>query len=178
MPAAPPPENEAARLAALRDFQILDTPSEKAFDDLTRLASYICKTPIALITLIDQDRQWFKSKIGIDVSETPREIAFCAHAILERGTTIVPDALDDDRFKDNPAVTAEPHVRFYAGAPLATREGYKLGTLCVVDMVPRQLSNGQLAALRALSRAATTQLELRKEIWYLKKKLGEMGASA
>ena len=178
MIAAPLPENETERLAALKDFQILDTPSEKAFDDLTRLASYICKTPIAVMTLIDADRQWFKSKVGIDVSETPREIAFCSHAILNEGTMIVPDALEDDRFRDNPAVTAEPHVRFYAGAPLATREGYKLGTLCVVDTVPRELSDGQLAALRALSRTATTQLELRKEIWYLKKKLGEMTAAA
>jgi GAF domain-containing protein len=131
-----------------------------------------------LISLIDQDRQWFKSKIGIDFSETPREIAFCSHAILEQGTMIVPDAQEDERFRDNPAVVAEPHIRFYAGAPLATREGYKLGTLCVVDTVPRELSDGQLAALRALSRAATTQLELRKEIWFLKRKLVEMGAAA
>ena len=167
MPAAPLPDNEAERLAALRDFEILDTPSEKAFDDLTRLASYICKTPIAAMTLI-----------GIDVSETPRELAFCSHAILNEGTTLVPDALQDERFRDNPAVTGDPGVRFYAGAPLATRDGYKLGTLCVVDTVPRQLSDGQLAALRALSRAATTQLELRREIWWLRKKLGEMGAAA
>ena len=178
MPAAPLPDNEAERLAALRDFEILDTPSEKAFDDLTRLASYICKTPIAAMTLIDADRQWFKSKIGIEVSETPRELAFCSHAILNEGTTLVPDATQDDRFRDNPAVTGDPGVRFYAGAPLATRDGYKLGTLCVVDTVPRQLSDGQLAALRALSRAATTQLELRREIWWLRKKLGEMGAAA
>ncbi len=170
---APLPENEAERLDALYQFEVLDTKAEKAFDDLTRLAIYICKTPIALITLLDSDRQWFKSKVGVSQFETARDISFCAHAILQTDSLVVPDALLDERFKDNPVVTSEPHVRFYAGSPLTTTEGYKLGTLCVIDSVPRELSEGQIAALKTLSYQAMTQLELRREIILLQHMLDE-----
>src|SRR5829696_2588317 len=115
---SPRPENEADRLAALKEFDVLDTEAEKVFDDLTRLATYICKTPIALITLLDSDRQWFKSKIGITQNETSRDVAFCAHAIMQTDTFIVTNALADERFRDNPLVTGEPGLRFYAGSPL------------------------------------------------------------
>lgn len=167
------PENETERLAALRQFEILDTEAEKVFDDLTRLAVYICKTPIALITLIDSDRQWFKSKIGLTEFETARDVSFCAHAILQTDSLIVRDTLEDKRFNDNPLVTSEPHLRFYAGSPLTTSEGYKLGTLCVVDNVPRELSEGQIAALKTLSYQAMTQLELRRDIISLQSQLDE-----
>lgn len=168
---APLPENEAERLSALREYEILDTKAEKVFDDLTRLATYICKTPMALITLIDSDRQWFKSRIEISESETSRDVSFCAHAILQTDTFLVPNALEDERFKDNPFVTSDPHIRFYAGSPLTTFEGYKLGTLCVIDRVPRRLSEVQLLALKALSYQVTTQLELRREIRMLRRLL-------
>lgn len=172
---APLPENEAERLNALYQFEILDTKAEKVFDDLTRLAIYICKTPIALITLIDSDRQWFKSRIGLSQFETARDVSFCAHAILQTDSLIVPDTLDDERFKTNPFVVSEPHLRFYAGSPLTTTEGYKLGTLCVIDNVPRKLSDGQIAALKTLSYQAMTQLELRREIISLQRLLDEEG---
>lgn len=171
---APLPSDETERLRALREFDILDTKAEKSFDDLTRLATYICRTPMAAISLIDSDRQWFKSRVNIDVPETPRDVAFCSHAILGSGIMIVPDALDDERFKDNPFVTAPDGIRFYAGSPLTTAEGYKLGTLCVIDKVPRQLSEGQLAALRALGRQVTAQLELRRENKELRAKVKEL----
>jgi GAF domain-containing protein len=161
---APLPENEELRLKALRELEILDTEAEESFDDLTRLAVYICKTPIALITLIDSDRQWFKSRIKLSESETSRNISFCAHAILQPGTMLVPDALIDERFKDNPLVVSEPKIRFYAGAPLTTEEGFKLGTLCVIDQVPRELTAGQIAALKTLSHQAMTLLELRRDL--------------
>lgn len=174
---APLPPDEAERLRALHEYAILDTPAEKTFDDLTRLATYICRTPMAAISLIDSDRQWFKSKVNISESETSRDIAFCAHAILEPRVFIVPDARADTRFQENPSVTSDANIRFYAGSPLTTSEGYKLGTLCVIDHVPRQLSDGQLAALRALSRQVTTQLELRREIKELRSRLKEMEGS-
>lgn len=173
----PIPKNEAERLKALYEYEILDTQAEKAYDDLTRLATYICRTPIAAITLIDSDRQWLKSKIGISESQTPRDVAFCSHAILESGIMVVPDALDDVRFRDNPLVTDGPKLRFYAGSPITTSGGYKLGTLCVIDTVPRELSNGQMAALRVLGRQVMMQMELRRENRELRAKVAELEAN-
>jgi len=164
MKIAPIPENEPDRLAALRRFAILDTPGEAEFDDLTWLASHICGTPIALISIVDSNRQWFKSTVGLNVSETDRNLAFCAHAI--HGTEImeVPNALKDDRFHDNPLVTGGPEIRFYAGMPLTTMDNLQLGTLCVIDRVPRKLSPQQHAALTRLGRRVMAQMELRRAL--------------
>jgi GAF domain-containing protein len=164
------PANEKQRLVTLRGYEILDTEPEAAFDDLTLLASYVCQTPIALISLIDADRQWFKSKVGVSLSETTRDIAFCASAILQPDVFIVPDASEDQRFAENPLVIAEPKIRFYAGATLMTA-GQALGTLCVMDRVPRELSSEQSEALRALSRQVLAQLELRRNLRRLEKAL-------
>ena len=156
---------EAARLAALRRYRILDTDPEQAFDDLTLLASYICEAPIALITLIDEDRQWFKSQVGLSGKETARDISFCTHAIERpQELMVVPNALHDSRFVNNPLVVDDPKIRFYAGAPLVTPDGYALGALCVVDRVPRTLTDEQLTALAALRRQAQAQLELRRNL--------------
>lgn len=163
MQPAPIPENEAERLAALRRYDVLDTPSEPEFEDLTLIAAQICGTPIALISLIDAPRQWFKSRRGLDVPELPRETAFCTHAIQRGGLLEIPDALVDQRFHDNPLVTGDPHIRFYAGAPLVTPGGFSLGTLCVIDRVPRRLTPEQRDALAALGRQVVQQLELRHE---------------
>jgi anti-sigma regulatory factor (Ser/Thr protein kinase) len=165
--------DESARLDALRRYRILDTKPEQSFDDLTALASHICETPFALISLIDADRQWFKSRVGIAETETPRSFAFCDHAIHDPHVFIIPDALGDARFRDNPMVAGAPHIRFYAGAPLVTAEGHALGTLCVADTVPRTLNPQQLEALQALRRQALAQLELRRNLHELSAALEE-----
>jgi signal transduction histidine kinase len=164
MPAALLPQNEPERLKRLADYGILDTVSEAEYDDIVRLAAQICQTPIALISLIDESRQWFKAKVGLDVNETHRDAAFCAHAILKPEVILqVQDALVDERFEDNVLVQEEPGIRFYAGAPLVSPDGFPLGTLCVIDVKPRKLSQEQTELLAALSRQVAALLQLRIE---------------
>ncbi|HEV7300711.1 MAG TPA: PAS domain S-box protein, partial [Tepidisphaeraceae bacterium] len=148
----------------MRGYGILDTPGEQAFDDLVRLVAHVCQTPVAVINFIDRDRQWFKSELGLGVRETPLDASICAHAILERELLIVPDTQEDERFKNNPLVVGEPYLRFYAGALLKTGDGHALGTLCVLDHRPRDLTDSQQEALRALARQVMSQLELRRAL--------------
>jgi GAF domain-containing protein len=164
----PLPKNEEERLRALRSYKILDTKPEDRFDELTELAAIICGVPISLMSLIDADRQWFKSKVGLEMQETPRAQAFCTHAIMQPGMFVVPDASKDDRFAQNPLVTGDTHIRFYAGAPLVSSDGHVLGTMCVIDREPRELTEEQLRALRILSRQVVYHMEMRSNLAELK----------
>lgn len=158
------PEDETERLQALEDYAILDTAPEPAFDDLTALASALCETPIALFSLIDHDRQWFKAGVGIDVQEMDREVAFCSYTILEEDVLVVEDTHQDPRFAKNPLVLEEPFIRFYAGAPLITSDGFKLGSLCIIDRKPRTLPSAKRELLKGLARQAVAQLEFRRHL--------------
>jgi hypothetical protein len=160
----PVPANEAARLRTLHTYKILDTKPEERFDELTYLAAIICGTPISLISLIDTNRQWFKSRFGLDLEETPRAQAFCTHAIMQPEMFVVPDASKDERFARNPLVTGDLHVRFYAGAPLAARDGHLLGTICVMDREPHTLTEGQMEALQILGRLVIANIELKSDL--------------
>lgn len=155
------PANESERIQKLLSYSILDTASETIYDDITEVAAYICGTATSLVSLVDVSRQWFKSTVGLDAMETPRDMAFCAHATLRPEVLVVPDARADERFANNPLVTGAPYIRFYAGAPLITAEGCAVGTLCVVDYVPKQLSSKQIQALEALARQVVSHLESR-----------------
>jgi diguanylate cyclase (GGDEF)-like protein len=159
MPPAPLPENESQRLRSLHALNILDTPPEERFDRLTRVARRLFDAPIALMSLVDEDRQWFKSRPGLDFQQTPRDLAFCAHAILDEGVFIVQDALRDDRFRDNPLVTNFPEIRFYAGYPVKAPDGSPLGTLCVIDHEPREFEDEDVDALRDLAGLAEQELK-------------------
>lgn len=152
------PKNEKERLCALHEMLLLDTPPEARFDRLTRIAKQLFQVPIALVSLVDSDRQWFKSRQGLDAGETSRELSFCGHAILGGEIFCVPDTLEDPRFADNPLVSGEPHIRFYAGAPLASADGYMVGTLCIIDRKPRVLSESDYRALRDLADCVQDEL--------------------
>lgn len=165
MKAPPLPRDEARRQRDLDSTGILDTPAEEGFDDVVKVAAQLCGTPIALVSLVDRDRQWFKARVGLAATETPRRVSFCAHAISDSAPLIVADTQQDDRFADNPLVTGDPHMRFYAGVPLQLDEdATAVGTLCVIDQVPRELTPSQLAGLRALGRQVATELRLRKSL--------------
>ena len=175
---APLPPDEDARLAALLACDVLDTPPELAFDNIVALAARLTGTPMALVNLVDRARQWFKARVGVEPTETPRELAFCAHAILRREPLIVGDAHTDGRFATNPLVLGPPHVRFYAGVPLVSRDGFALGTLCVLDREPRQLTPQQLEGLQALARQVVIELELRRRNRELEERLPDPTAIA
>ena len=162
MRAASKPINEAARLRSLSEYRILGTKPEKAFDNITKMASAICQAPIALISLVDENRQWFKSKVGIKAHQTDRDISFCAHTILDSKPLVVEDALFDEKFCDNPLVQKEPHIRLYAGFPLKTDINHRIGTLCVIDRIPKSLTNSQYKVMEGLAEQATILLELRR----------------
>jgi GAF domain-containing protein len=156
------PVDEKARLTALQRYSILDTLPEQIYDDVTALASLVCGTPMSLVSLVDADRQWFKSTVGVDMRETPRSLSFCAHTLGTAKTLIVKDAQKDPRFLDNPAVTGQPGIRFYAGAPIVEPNGHVLGTVCVIDTAPRALTPIQIAALEALARHTMALMEMRR----------------
>ncbi|MDD5160366.1 MAG: diguanylate cyclase [Sulfuricurvum sp.] len=178
MKIAPLPQNEQERLAELRKYNILDTEPEAVFESMVQLASYICKTPIAAISLVDENRQWFKAIVGIDAKETPRDVAFCAHAILQDEPMVVPNALLDERFHDNPLVTDGPGIRFYAGVPLVTPSGLHLGTLCVIDTEAREIAQEQLAAVKTLADGVMAHLDLRLSHKEIRKYVNELQLSA
>ena len=161
-------ENESERVALLKRYQILDTESEDDFNEIVQLASKICETPISLISLVDSDRQWFKAKVGLSVPQTARDVSFCAHALSQDAIMVVPDTSKDDRFFDNPLVTGDPHVGFYAGMPLKTESGLVLGTLCVIDHKPRNLNETQLLALNILGKQVIKLLELKMKLIQVK----------
>ncbi|AFL89391.1 GAF domain-containing protein [Terriglobus roseus DSM 18391] len=156
-------DQELARLEKLRSFAVLDSLPEQGYEDVTALASFICGTPISLISFVDEQRQWFKSEVGLGARETPRTQSFCANTISTRETLVVEDARTDPRFRDNPLVLGNPNIRFYAGAPIV-QDGYVLGTVCVIDTVPRTLSLKQLAALESLARQVSMLLDQRKAL--------------
>jgi GAF domain-containing protein len=158
----PIPLNEHARLELLRQYGVLDTDAEPAFDEITARAAEICQTPISLLSFVDRDRAWFKSAIGLQLRETPRDISFCAHAICQDDLYVTPDMLADERFSHNPLVTQKPHLRFYAGMPLVSPEGLALGTLCVIDRKPRELTPEQTGKLKELAKGAVLLLEIRR----------------
>lgn len=160
---APKPENEEKRLQALRDLLILDTSTEERFDRITRFAKFEFDVPIVVISLIDEDRQWFKSIVGLDVCSTSRDIAFCSHAILQENIMVVEDATQDERFFDNPLVLSEPHIRFYAGAPLTLPTGEQLGTLCLIDQKPNTLDEVDLSILSTLRKMVVAELLTKPE---------------
>lgn len=173
MPAAPLPDDEERRLQVLEAYDILDTDPERTYDDLVRMASYITGAPISLITLVARDRQWFMAREGLEVEETEREVSFCAHLLdLPNEVLVVEDATEDPRFADHPHVGAPQGIRFYAGAPLVTPEDHVLGSLCVIDHEPRQLSSSEERMLEALARQAMTNLDQRRRIHELEQRLG------
>jgi GAF domain-containing protein len=156
------PGNEPERLRALREYRILDTPADPVFDEIAKLAAHVCRVPIAVISLVDESRQWFKAKVGTRQCGTPRNIAFCAHTILQEGPMIIRDARKDRRFSGSPLVRRAPHIRFYAGFPLIDHNGYRLGSLCAIDRRPRTLTKEQVEAMRRLAQLVIVSMELRR----------------
>lgn len=174
MLAATIPVDEEFRLQDLYSYDLLDTGSESDFDDLVELASQICQCPISLISLLDKDRQWFKARSGSEVQSTPRDVAFCSHAILQDGVMVVEDSFQDDRFFDNPLATGPMNIRFYAGAPIVSPTGHKLGTLCIIDHKPKTLTEEEERALQLLSNQVTKLLEIRKKNMLIRQRAEEM----
>lgn len=171
------PSNEVERLVALRSYGPIEPVPDPDFDDLALLAAEICDTPIALVTLVDEDHQWLKGRAGTDLTQTSRELSFCGHAILGTDVFIVPDTAQDERFADNPFVIGDPNIRSYTGAPLITPEGYALGTVCVIDRKPRVLTAQQANALQALGRRIVALFELRRAQAELKRAINELRAA-